>query len=297
MLSYRFMSMDMDGNRGGTRRIRNRDVLFPVGDPDTFPVTPTRMDMEMHGVGLMVGWSDRLTLMAMMPFVRLDMDHQTRTGARFRTRSSGIGDLKLGGLLRLFRGESGPWTQQLHLNAGLSVPTGGLHHRDRTPLGAVRLPYPMQIGSGTVDLLPGVTYTATWGKWSGGAQASGAIRLGRNRRGYRRGHRIAAQAWGARRLTSWLSASLRAGYLRSGNYGGRDSRLNPRLISTADPGRRGFRRVDIGGGLNFIVPRGPLAGNRFAVELVRPVWQRVQGPQLETDWMITAGWEFAFRGS
>ena len=54
--------------------------------------------------------------------------------------------------------------------------------------------------------------------------------------------------------------------------------------------------MDLGAGLNFLVPGGPFAGHRFAVEFVRPMWQDVQGPQLETDWMITAGWQLAFGG-
>lgn len=296
MLSYRFMFMDMDGNRDETQRVSDNDVLFPPPDPDTFPVVPTKMDMEMHMVGVMYGATDDITLTAMMPFARLDMDHRTRMGARFRTRSQGIGDLRLGGLVRLFSSEGGEIAQQLHLNAGISVPTGNFHNRDRTPLGVVRLPYPMQIGSGTVDLLPGLTYNARMGYWSAGAQASGIIRLGRNHRDYRKGHGLQVQAWGARRVTNWLSSSIRVGFVRFGNYGGSDGALNPNLVPTADPSRRGFRRIDLGLGLNFIVPKGALQGNRFAVEWVRPVWQDMQGPQLESDWVLSAGWQLAFGG-
>ncbi len=290
MLSYRYMFMDMDGNRDGTRRVSNDAVLAD------YPVTPRKMDMEMHMLGVMYGATDRVTVTAMMPFARLDMDHRTRMGARFKTRGTGIGDLKLGAMVNLFRRASEGRSQGLHLNAGLSVPTGNFHNRDDTPAGNVRLPYPMQIGSGTVDLLPGLTYTAKLGEWSGGAQIRGVIRLGRNHRDYRKGHAMTIQGWGARRLTRWVSTSFRAAFVRQGNYGGSDSALNPNVVATADPSLRWFRRVDLGLGLNFIVPSGPLAGHRLAVEAVRPVWQKVAGPQLETDWMITAGWQLAFAG-
>jgi len=93
MLSYRYMFMDMDGNRDGTRRVSDDAVLAD------YPVTPRKMDMEMHMLGVMYGLTDRVTLMAMMPFARLDMDHRTRMGARFNTRSTGIGDLKLSGMV------------------------------------------------------------------------------------------------------------------------------------------------------------------------------------------------------
>ncbi len=294
MLSYRFMFMDMDGNRDGTQRVSDNDVLFPPGDPDTFPVAPTKMDMEMHMLGVMYGATDRITLMAMMPFARLDMDHRTRMGARFRTRSQGIGDLKLTVLVGLYDHSAGDVRHKFHLNAGISVPTGNDHNRDRTPLGTVRLPYPMQIGSGTVDLLPGLTYNGRYRHTTFGAQASGIIRLGRNSRDYRRGHGLQVQGWAAQRLTSWLSSSFRLGFVRFGNYGGSDGALNPNLVPTADTSRRAYRRLDLGVGLNFIIPKGALAGNRFAVEWVRPVWQETLGPQLETDWVITAGWQLAF---
>ncbi len=290
MLSYRYMFMDMDGNRDGTRRVSDDAVLAD------YPVTPRKMDMEMHMVGVMYGLTDRVTLMAMMPFARLDMDHRTRMGARFNTRSIGIGDLKLSAMVGLFKSSSERWTHALGANAGISVPTGNFHNRDDTPAGNVRLPYPMQIGSGTVDLLPGLTYTTTYGDWSGGGQITGVIRLGRNSRDYRRGHAMTIQGWGARRLSRWVSTSFRAAFVREGNYGGSDGALNPNVVPTADPSLRWFRRVDLGLGLNFIVPKGPLAGHRLAVEAVRPVWQKVAGPQLETDWMITAGWQLAFGG-
>jgi hypothetical protein len=66
------------------------------------------------------------------------------------------------------------------------------------------------------------------------------------------------------------------------------------LIPTADPDLRAGRRLNALIGVNFIVTRGFLKGNRFAVEAGTPVWQNLRGPQLETDWNITAGWQLAF---
>ena len=47
-------------------------------------------------------------------------------------------------------------------------------------------------------------------------------------------------------------------------------------------------------GLNFIVPRGPLMGNRLSVEGGLPVYQRLEGPQLKTDFISTVSWKKAF---
>jgi hypothetical protein len=47
-------------------------------------------------------------------------------------------------------------------------------------------------------------------------------------------------------------------------------------------------------GLNLIFDLGPLKTQRLALEGGMPVYQHLDGPQLETDWLITAGWQFAW---
>jgi len=50
------------------------------------------------------------------------------------------------------------------------------------------------------------------------------------------------------------------------------------------------KRADLSLGLNVKVPG---TGHRFAIEVGKPVWQDLDGPQLETDMIITAGWQWA----
>ena len=100
MVSYRYMLMDMDGNRDGTDSLSNAEVL------QDFPVTPTNMTMEMHMLGIMYAPSDNLTLMTMIPYVFNNMDHVTRMGVEFTTESDGFGDIQLGGLFDTPRDES-----------------------------------------------------------------------------------------------------------------------------------------------------------------------------------------------
>ncbi len=284
MLSYRFHFMQMVGNRDGTDRLSAGEVLRQ------FPVTPTSMDMSMHMFGLMWAPHERVTLSGMLPIVRKRMEHVTRGGRKFTTRSDGIGDFKLTALVSLWKNE----THHVHLNAGVSFPTGEVDVSDRTPLGVVRLPYPMQLGSGTYDILPGMTYNGQLDAFSWGAQATGVVRTGRNEEGYAFGNRYQVTSWVARKWLPWLSTSFRLAYDDWGNVRGRDDLLNPRLIPTADPDLRAGRRLNALLGINFIVTRGFLKGNRFAVEAGTPVWQNLRGPQLETDWNITAGWQLAF---
>lgn len=284
MLSYRYMFMSMRGNRTRSHRVSKERVLAD------FLVSPTDMDMKMHMVGLMYAPISRLTLSLMLPVVSKDMDHVTRMGGKFTTRAEAVADVTMAALISLLHGEH----HRVHLNAGLSLPTGSISQRDDTPMGNQRLPYPMQIGSGTWDLLPGVTYTGNSDRWSWGGQVSGVVRIGRNGHGYRLGDAFNTTWWGARQLQPWVSASLRLAYADWSDVHHDDSALNPLVVPTADPDLRGGRRLDGLVGLNFVVPRGPLRGHRFAVEAGWPLAQNLHGPQLEMDWQITGGWQWAF---
>lgn len=292
MLSYRYMFMNMNGNRSGTRRLGTDAVNAE------FPVAPFDMDMEMHMLGLMWAPSDRVTLMAMLPFVELDMQHRTRMGGGFETETSGIGDVKLSGIFSLAAWDGSVFGHEahhhIHANFGVSAPTGSIDLKDQTPMGRVRLPYPMQIGSGTYDLLPGLLYRGSTNRYSWGTQLRSTLRTGRNSKGYHLGHRVGVTAWLARRWTDAVSTSLRIDVDDWGNIRGDDDALNPNLVPTADPDRRGGRRIDLLAGVNFVFTGGPFRGHRVAAEVGWPAYQDLDGPQLETDWSAMVGWQVPF---
>jgi hypothetical protein len=282
MASYRYMNMAMEGNRSGTSNISTAGVLAG------WPVAP--LEMTMHMLGVMYAPIEKLTLTAMLPFSFISMDHITRTGVRFTTETHGVGDLQLGGLYEL-----GRWDQHgVHLNFGFGLPTGSVDERDATPAGANSLlPYPMQLGSGTVDFLPGLTHLGQSEDWSWGSQLRGTVRLGDNEEDYSLGDRLGASGWLARKICSMASVSGRLSSDTWGNIDGAESRVNPMMVPTADTGRRGGTRLDMLFGLNLYRSSGFLKGHRLAIEGGIPVYQRLDGPQLETDWLLTAGWQYA----
>ena len=290
MISYRFMHMHMDGNRKGDSDQSTADVLAD------FAVAPLDMDMDMHMLGAMYAPMEDLTLMLMLPYVELSMDHVTRMGAEFTTTSSGIGDVKFSGLYRLFDNHQ----HSVHLNLGMAFPTGNIDERDDTPLGNVVLPYPMQIGSGTYDLLSGLTYNGHNNDWSWGGQVMGTFRLENNDENYSLGDRVAVSGWLARRWSENISTSLRLDGQAWGNYDGADPRIartNPMgvpIVATAQPDLRGGSRLDLGVGGNYIFTNGMLKNHRIALEFLLPIQQNLDGPQLETDWTVTVGWQKAF---
>lgn len=309
MVSYRYMRMEMSGNRIGTDEVSPEEIATTVpnrfagapGQPPTLRVVPTDMTTQMHMFGAMYAPTNWLTLMGMASYVDKSMDHVTFQGpsgtdelGEFTTESEGVSDTKLSGLIRLF--DEGP--HHAHLNAGISLPTGSIKEKDSilTPLNTtptVRLPYPMQIGSGTFDLLPGITYTGRTGDIGWGAQYQGTIRLGENNENYALGNEHQVTAWGSYAWARWISTSFRA----TGRTIGEIDGIDPNIVGpvqTANPDFQGGERLDLALGLNLAGQHGPLKGARFGVEVSAPVVQDLNGPQMEGDWMITAGLKYMF---
>lgn len=285
MFSYGYMRMHMDGMKDGDDDLSDAQVL------NDFMVTPLRMEMEMHMFGAMYAVSDELTLMAMLPWVRKDMDHITRMGVRFTTRSEGVGDIKLGGVYALARDDS----RQLMLNLAVSAPSGDIDADDDTPaMRDAQLPYPMQLGSGTWDLLPGMTWTGRAGHYSWGAQGLLTLRLGENDNDYTLGNRAEVSAWGGRRLSSSWSVSLRLRGQAWDELDGDDPLLNPQMVPTANPELQGGRRIDMLAGAALALPAGFYGNSRLAVEAGAPIYENLDGPQMSADWTVNASLQLVF---
>jgi hypothetical protein len=288
MFSYRKSFMQMRGNREHNSRMSTSKVLTD------FMVAPTKMSMQMDMFGVMYGLTDDVTLMAMLPYTRMSMTHKNRMGRRFSTKSEGLGDVSVTGLWRIGQWLSGPVQHDLHVGGGMSFPTGSINKKDDTPAGPDRkLPYPMQLGSGTYDLLPSITYTAQCDRWSWGAQARAAVRLGENANDYTLGDRLTGTVWLGRKLTNWLSASVRIEGQTWGDIDGADPDLMM-MVPTADPDRRAGTRTDLFFGLSVEGPEGLFRGHRLSIEFRLPVQQHLDGPQLETDWGVIFGWQFSY---
>ena len=305
MLSYRFMSMPMGENLVDTDTVTAEEIATSVanrffgspGQPPTVRIVPTQMDMRMHMVGVMYAPSNRITLMAMLNYLDNSMDHRTFRGATgttvlggFTTQTGGLSDSSLSGLIRLYEDE----VRRFHATVGLSFPTGAV---DKTgtvlaPTGmmpTLRLPYPMQLGSGTNDLLGGLTYSRFFDAWSWGAQWRGVMRNGTNGDGYTVGDEHRLTGWFARLISPQLSWSGRAEYYRRGNIAGRDPRImGP--VQTADPSRQAASRLDLAVGINF----ASQAGHRVGLEYSMPVTQDLSGPQLGVDHQLILGFQYTF---
>ena len=305
MLAYRAGHMEMSGLRSGTTDYAP-DVAattLPNGfaPPATLRVIPLTMEGDMQMVGGMYGLSDKVTLMAMVPYVKKSMTALTYSGMAGATRlgtntmsSEGLGDIKVGALFNVHKKKR----ERLTLGLGLSLPTGSITETGRmlTPMGTRpigRMAYTMQLGSGTYDLLPRLTWSNGKGRLNWGAQASGVIRLGSNDQGYSLGDKASVTAWTSYRAAKWVSYSARIEAETEGRIDGRDALIGGPMPGT-DPRNYGGETLSVYGGADFTVQRGALKGHKIGLELGVPVYQRLNGPRLTRDWSIKLAWRKGF---
>lgn len=309
MLSYRFMNMSMDGNKQGSDSISPEQIVTTIDNPfagrpmqpPTLRVVPVEMTTQMSMFGLMYAPSDQVTLMLMANHIRKEMDHVTFQGGMgttrlgtFTTKSQGLGDTKVSALISLVDEDD----HKLHLNAGISLPTGSIDEEDEilTPMNTrptPRLPYAMQLGSGTYDLEPGITYNGSDGLLSWGGQYKAVVRLGENDEDYTLGDKHALTGWGAYRFLPWMSASLRLTARTEDAIDGQDPEIVA-PVQTADPDNYGGDFVDVAIGANLVGQSGAIRGQRLGAELTLPVHQDYNGVQMDMEWMFTLAYQYSW---
>ena len=278
MVSYRYMSMNMDGLLKGSNTVA--PTMMATGFMPN--MLPTEMTMDMHMFGTMYAISNQWTLMGMLNY--LDNEMSMPMG---KMDSSGLGDIKIAGLYDLAQWDSG---RRMHLKLGLNLPTGSIDEKHNGNI----IGYGMQLGSGTYDLEPAITYLVQTENYSYGAQLGGILRIGENDQDYTLGNKFEATLWGARKITDSLSASAKFDYSSQSEVDGKDSRMNEAMSPALNPNSQGRDITTFGLGLNYYFKDGGLSGHRLAAEWETPIDQKVNGVQLELDSTWTLGWQYAW---
>ena len=164
------------------------------------------------------------------------------------------------------------------------------------------LPAPMQLGSGTFDLLPSITLRQELASYSYGIQASGILRLeDENDRHYRLGHQFKLTSWAGIRITDWISLAcgLEYNWLEELQGDQKDINQGPAMmgrntVTTAYGENYGGESVKAILGINLLAPKGQWRGHRLAADLHLPLYRNLNGYQLESDYTISLGWQKAW---
>lgn len=310
MIGYRYMYSTQAGDMlHGSGKISDQVIVGNGCEGNPCYLVPSGMNMHMHMIDLMYAPTDWLNLMLMPQFVDMDMSMRSLGGAPppsnetdrelilhhtlHASETGGIGDTGIYAMFKLFDTPN----HHLHATLGISAPTGdvGIRLRDTHRIEAGFIHYGMQLGSGTWDFKPSITYTGQMDKWFWGAQFSGTKRLeDKNDSGFAFGDMFQSTAWGSYNLLDWLSASVRGVYTVQGSIRGESIEpFNP--TGPMDyASSYGGRYWDVGFGVSAVVPSGSLAGNRLGVEWLQPVDDDVNGYQLPRDGALSATWSYAF---
>lgn len=291
MLNYSYKNMSMLGLLDGDSDVTPAEVVAAAGAYG-YMMTPTSMQMDMHMVGAMYGLTDDVTLMAMGQYMEKDMEMVNRAGVTSKMDSQGWGDTAISALVRLYEEDA----KHAHATFGLSLPTGETDFKG-VRMGAYgNLPYGMQLGSGTYDPILGLTYVGREQGFSYGAQANAKFRMGTNDEGYSLGNEYVATSWVARNVTDWASLSARVEGKHVGKIDGADANTIGLSAMTlgADPANHGGDSVNLGLGVNLLATEGALEGHRLEFEYVTPIYQNLNGPQMETQHTFLVSWKNSF---
>jgi len=286
-LGYRYVRVTQREYRVEDQPVTTDSVLL------TYPEAADRRTRETHELLLRFAPSDRLTFSATVPLHAFETDNRTDAGGTFGTSTSGMGDLSVDALYRVLA-----WNrQQLLVLARASVPTGAIDVTDATPAGGATtlLPYPMQPGTGSLDLRPGLAYLGQNNSVSWGLQFQMTFRTGDNDRGYRWGDGGLFTTWLSGRWADWISSSMRVEFRSYQRIQGEDAGLDPTVTPEADRLNHGGTQVDGMIGTNVRIPGGFLRGTSIGVELTLPMYVALNGPQLRDRGTVTVGARYGFR--
>ncbi|QAY94703.1 alpha-amylase [Methylovirgula ligni] len=311
MFSYTPSYMRMEDNYIGSSIVSPDTIATTVKLPmpmmmmgmtfDTYRIVPTSMDMQMHMFHAMYGVTDWLNIMVMGAYDLKSMTMLTYKGAMGDTalgsttnRTSGFGDTSVMSLWRVYKDP----INEVHINVGLSLPTGSTTETMNMlmPMGTymtMRANYGMQLGTGTVDLLPGVTYLGHIAQWSWGAIYRGRLALGDNTEGYEYGYRQEISGWAGYRWIPGVTSTFRVQGEVDDRIHGADPQIMG-LMQGSNPYFYGGQRINLLGGLEVSGAPFGLQHVSLAIEGGAPVYQNLNGPQLGEAWQLTGALHVGF---
>jgi len=306
--SYSPMLMHMSDNYINSSTVTPDTIVTTIpsqakmnGMPEMYRIVPTSMDVQSHMFNFMYGVSDRFNLMIMTAYLQKSMVMTTYSGASGSTvlgtsssTTSGFGDTAVSGLWRIYKDSS----NDANIILGVSLPTGSntetisMLGNMPGPMGmpmymSMRGSYGMQLGTGTYDLLPGLTYTNHANSWSWGTAWRGRFATGDNTEGYHYGDQNEVTAWGGYTSSPGLIWSARLTEGIQNKIHGADPAITG-LMEGTNPNFSGGKHTDVLAGIEIAGGPYGFKNKHFSLEAGKTVAQDLNGPQLGRDWMLNA---------
>ena len=269
-----------------------RDEIPPILVLQDFEMVPLSRTALTVAIEAQVGIWNWLALGVRAPFVYNEAEFATQ-GLVGSVDASGIGDLEA----HLMVGLHNRWPVRAHVGAGVSFPTGSVTHAGFTadqPGTSRILPYPLQTGSGTLAVLPSGTLAVENEHGTVGLHATGRIHLAENDRNWQPGDAFEGNVYMQYRFNDWVSGSARVAVARWNDVAGADPAVQPQASPMHWTQAQGGTRLEIPLGMNLRFAQGALQGHRLGAEILLPVQQNLNGPQLRSTWGVAASWGYTF---
>ncbi len=291
--AYHYVHATFEDYQSGTRKVPLVEMQAQ------FPVLPLEIIQNVHLISLGYQINSRLSLDLQLSYVRQETYHISSVPGfdEFTIHSHGIGDTSIGLNYLAWNDEK----DSIHLGAALSVPTGSINEKGRTPRDANQdtlLPYTMQLGSGTLDFSPSLTHIRRMNNSEWVNQVQGTFRMGKNYHNYSLSHRAIIKTSLFYELLPYLQPSIKLmGTYWDRVHGQDDDLVLPGGVYPApvtNPSLFGGRKIDFLLGIRVPIDRGVFSGHQFEVEVGTPVYQYLNGPQPGENWRIATSWNVQF---
>ena len=277
----------------------NRFLGKPM-QPPTLRVVPDSAEANDLMPFVNYAVSDKFALVGLAPLIKKETILETFQGGggtnslgTSSVSSQGLGDVKAGFIYKAYNDANRK--HNVLIDAVISAPTGSIKEEDMnlTPMNTMvktRLPYGMQLGSGTWDALFGLAYWGKHKKIGWGAQYLATIPLeSENSEGWRYGDKHEGTAWVSYEWKPTFVSSARLRHETQGEIEGIDSKIfGPGL--GANPDNYGGTRTEVLFGVNWMYK----PARNLGLEIALPVAEDRNGIQASHQRSIMISWRNAF---
>lgn len=300
--SYTYRKLRSRGYRSGTTDFTFDEVLFSPGEVRTslnYPVVPTIICQDVHAISAGYALSDKTSINVIVPYIRQATEHISSVPgfADFVLKSEGIGDIGVRASHRKRLSERSALT----LTLGARLPIGSIDKTGDTPRNGTgtleRLPYTMQIGSGTLDFTGAANFSKRSEDFNFGINTNVTFRTGKNDNDYRLGNNYGAAAWTQYSKHHWFQPGVKLSVRAIEKINGADVSL---MVPGAFPFPAGITNPENYGGtkanisaLLKVCPKTDCSVS-FTGEIAKPIYQHLNGiqPKSKSYASFSAGLKF-----
>lgn len=290
-LQFTYSFTLMDKLREGTTERSAQDVI----NEGRFLTIPTRMEMTRYTMTAAYGFSPKFSAFVTIPYVRNTMDMVTvmdmgdmGIGVTKHAMEpvKAIGDVTVMGLYRIYTDEEIRPTDAITLGVGVKTPTGS---STKKTAGGRFVHAHMQPGTGSWDPLISLIYTKTANPFLFQADITYQI-AARNSNGYKFGDSLSANLTGKYALSSSFNVTGGLAYLHLDRASDREGKYTDLTSVMDDPANTGGDSIWLSPGIQIL----PLRDTMIDLKVQFPVWERVNGVQLVSSYIILVGISYSF---